>query len=821
MALIYKILRYIYFYTLFLFLCLFAVAAVFESWPDAAQISFVFVSPGVMAWCCEWIRQRRIQKRNPKRIKPANRSKSAQSKTTRRKPQPVVNIPRARDLDSAHGKWQQPKESAKADSHRVKSFGRSRPQGWIAKSESVTVANRCLDGMLYVGTPPMIEYEHFREKCRAYIDPSLSVATSREDKEGDDLPHWPSYSDISPKCRAAYLNWLSTGRCDPSYNPGYMFLYFYGLERRYILEAVSSTERADILEEVRRLMKLHRGNRSVQRYLGEFCEFAQLSLPDQLVQKPVFDHEGWDLPISLKIAVGSKILRGESLSSDWVLSWLLCHPESRIRTPATRCFNEFRALFELRFDDKFPKGMQIKKPRKRLKVFYSAASREFQTEIAADVQGQAIPDISGLRTPVRTAQEIADEVMTDLDKFSRYIGRNPQGRGTLEAQALLPFELWKLFPSTELKDLDTWARETIATGGLVPVLDLVTRLEGARPEKLGKRQITGAADALARIGYGLAPDPRFALRLPKPSEPVVLFNLGSAVEKLEDVSDTYRKRLVETALGAFVAHADGQIVDEERLRLLEVVDRGAELNDMEKRRLAANIEWLLVVPPDIALLRRKLKDIDEETRADMRTALISSAQADGVLQSEEVASMEKLYKLMGLDSRLVYSDLHAGALIETPEVAGVSQPESSDEKLLLGKSSSRRKLDSDRISAIRSDTDRVSAVLGQIFSETLESEESEDNIADSPLKGLDIKHAELVRDIIQEEHWPDDAFNHLCDRHGLLANGALETVNEWTYDVYDDALLEQYEGYEVAPEIADALKLELAKETQNVQIETP
>ncbi len=35
--------------------------------------------------------------------------------------------------------------------------------------------------------------------------------------------------------------------------------------------------------------------------------------------------------------------------------------------------------------------------------------------------------------------------------------------------------------------------------------------------------------------------------------------------------------------------------------------------------------------------------------------------------------------------------------------------------------------------------------------------------------------------------------------------GALETVNEWSFGVYDEALLEEYEGYNVSPDIADAL----------------
>ena len=110
---------------------------------------------------------------------------------------------------------------------------------------------------------------------------------------------------------------------------------------------------------------------------------------------------------------------------------------------------------------------------------------------------------------------LVDEATDALDKYSRFLGRNPDGRGTIEAHALLPESLWHLFPSEEMDSLRDWADDIIAGGGLYPVQELVERLEGAAPENIGKRQLTDAADALARLSVGMAPDPRFALRSPK------------------------------------------------------------------------------------------------------------------------------------------------------------------------------------------------------------------------------------------------------------------------------------------------------------------
>ncbi|MEY8879846.1 TerB N-terminal domain-containing protein [Donghicola sp. XS_ASV15] len=134
----------------------------------------------------------------------------------------------------------------------------SRPtkSGWVPSSETASVAGRNIGGMVYVGTPPLLNTYGYRDKCRAYIDPSLSVARSGADKAGEGMPYWPGYSDISPQCRATYLDWLASGRNDASYNPGYMFLYFYGLERRFFVDQ-SNEDAKDIVQEVRRLQSLY------------------------------------------------------------------------------------------------------------------------------------------------------------------------------------------------------------------------------------------------------------------------------------------------------------------------------------------------------------------------------------------------------------------------------------------------------------------------------------------------------------------------------------------------------------------------------------
>ena len=104
---------------------------------------------------------------------------------------------------------------------------------WVNYEETAVVAGRNIGGMVYLRTDQRRGGLSATEK--PIIVTTLPVAASDPDISCDGMPYWPSYSEISPNARAAYLDWLATGRSDRRYGVGHVFLYFYGLERRFSL----------------------------------------------------------------------------------------------------------------------------------------------------------------------------------------------------------------------------------------------------------------------------------------------------------------------------------------------------------------------------------------------------------------------------------------------------------------------------------------------------------------------------------------------------------------------------------------------------------
>jgi tellurite resistance protein len=671
---------------------------------------------------------------------------------------------------------------------------------WIGPEMSVTVAGRNIGGMIYLA--PERRQSAWDQMSRPVIDPSLPVAGVGGDLSGESMPYWPSYSVVGPEARATYLDWLASGRSDKRYSVGYVFLYFYGLERRFFVDRPDEGEKELLIAEVERLLGVYGDNRSVKGYLGTFLDAARATVGYEDRTEPRIEKAGYELPLSVRITIGRMSREGLPISADWLLRWYVAHPDYSFRTPATRAFPEFRALFGQLLDERFPEGMPVPVSKRTLRAQYRAASSDFVSDLGEYVGH--VPDISRISRPLNTAKTIVDDATDALDRYSRFLGRNPDGRGTIEAHALLPQRLWPLFPCQEVDDLRRWAEEVIVAGGLVPVVEVIERLENAHPEKIAKRRLTDAADALARLSIGMAPDPRFALRSPKYGEPVVLFRLPEGVTVLDEVSSRYKSILVAVAVGSFVAQADDAIASKEHDQLIDMIDAAEELPGAERARLRANLDWMMAVAPDLALFRRHVKELPNDISQELGKLALALAASDGVVSAHEVSALERLYRTLGLETDGIYSAIHT--LISRDEPVTVLPSGDREEGFAIPSrpdDSSTVNLDAERIASVMANTERVSSILGAIFQEDEPEEEMAEAMedVDHGFTGLDARHSAFLGELLVQPHWEQDEYETLARQFQLMPAGAVETLNEWSLDHFDDLLLEEGQGFSVNQDI--------------------
>ena len=246
----------------------------------------------------------------------------------------------------------------------------------------------------------------------------------------------------------------------------------------------------------------------------------------------------------------------------------------------------------------------------------------------------------------------------------------------------------------------------------------------------------------------------------------------------------------------------------ERNALRSIID-SADVSVSERERLIANLNWMTSVPPDLAVFRRHLKDIPEELPSELARVALSMAAVDNSIAPREIKAIERLYEAMGLNADDIYSALHELTSVSEPVVVREADAREADFIIPARPDpDSKIVLDADRVASIRANTERVSSVLGVIFQEDDAPEEQEDVslASNANFQGLDAKHADFVNELLTRPHWEEEEFEALTSRFNLMPGGALETVNEWSFARFDDLLIEEYEGYELNPEVSAELR---------------
>ena len=666
--------------------------------------------------------------------------------------------------------------------------------------------------MLYVGSGLSAAKAWGSDAEPALLDPTLPVDKRNADFQGGLMPYWPSYSNIHPSCRSAYLQWLAGGRSAPETGIGYVFLFFYGLERRMLFDNSRSeipiAEIDAIRAEIERLLGIYRGSNSFRRYASTFHGLGLLlrrSIDVEALQPPT-QRAGWELPAVTRLALGVFAAEGKPLPSEWALSWILTAPELSLRTPAQRCPEEFRDLYLLRYRESFGDGLQLRPNKTRLKIDYQPASASFGSPVTLTTE---LPDVARTTATFDRLRHLAEQCTQELDAYSRWVGRTGE-TASPPAVALLPAPLARGRGDAATRAFGDWLEERLADQdlALIDSSELLARWPSKEDSRPSRRELETLSDFLASRDLGIEPDVALGGASLIRSRRAALFRLPGGLR--DKPSPAYKGATLLLHLAALVAAADGEVSVAEERHMMHHLDAALNLPGADRARLEAHFRWLAADPPSLTRAKKSVEEVSTSERHRLGAFLISLAGADGHLAPDEIKVLGKIYPLLGLEPQSLYSDIHrlmsaqrspAGEPVpvrpaELPQEFAIPRP---------GRTPSQ---------PIELDVERCGRRSRRLSRSPVSSEKSLSTRRKPPTLRRPLRLLPLMRDR-RPRRRPFRALappgglgtreraqvERLAAALGLLPNGALEIINEAAFVAFGAPLLEGDELIEIDQEV--------------------
>jgi uncharacterized tellurite resistance protein B-like protein len=411
----------------------------------------------------------------------------------------------------------------------------------------------------------------------------------------------------------------------------------------------------------------------------------------------------------------------------------------------------------------------------------------------------SLPDITALKEPIGKLRELGMECMDHLDAYSRYLGRNPGSETHPAAMALLPSALLAECQTGEARLIRESLTARVNSGALISRDELLQLVKMPIGAGFAKRDAVTVARCLASMGFGLEPDVRFGGPVAGAGTKLWLFPAKPCAASAP--TPEYSAASLLFHLAALVSAADGTISTVEEQHLQSHVASALHLSEDERARLSAHLRWVLAERPSIAGAKKRIESLTVAQRQAIGTFLVGVANVDGHVSPEEVQTLGKLYRLLGLDPADVYSDVHQAAT--EPVTVQPAAPAATGFALPAPKQKPRQAaiaLDAAMIEAKLQETAAVSALLASVFvdesSPTPEAMSRAVDVGES-IAGLDAATSAFLRYLSTKSAWSREELETVAAERSLLLDGSIEAINDTAFETCEEPVLEGNDVIEI------------------------
>ncbi|MHB9071725.1 MAG: TerB N-terminal domain-containing protein [Sedimentisphaerales bacterium] len=630
------------------------------------------------------------------------------------------------------------------------------------------------------------------------------------------LPYWPCLSNTDSTQVANYIKWLATGKKDTDIELGYVFIYFYGLERRALLD---QKDILDVGYEVIRLLGIYGKSGSFRQYAtGLLIHLILLGIliPKNKLINAIIDYQEGHLSEAFQIMLLGYLAKdNKPLPVNWALR--LAKQDERVikSVVLNRAYEEFQKLFTIRYNEKYANKLIPQKREQNLRIDYHAASPTLLSGAGFEstIPSADWPSIIGWKKQFAPVVELFNECIEELKAFSRKASMLSEDKSI--AFITLPSDLQQELGHPQQKEWDlllaNYADDTSVL--TVPIEKIAGLRKIAAKPKLTLVQSAMIAQYVESFGSSIEPDPRYTKRPFQWNDHCAILNLPDKPYLPEGQNYSLVSLIMPLALE--VAVASGMFEDKERLIIIEFFQERFLLTRNDRIRLEASIIVHLTNGISLLRIKDKIQSIFEENqRKSIGKFLVMIAGAVAEVCSEEIEALERTFKFLGLRIELVKEYIkelgYAAPELSRLLVKGIKEPQGEviPSKVTV--------LDIDKIRKIHDDSIEASKLLIQamdisateelnknLITNQKEKSELQDNSIHNLVALISNHIKPFFEEVITKKEWLNYEINTLARKHNVTVSAALEEINTWSDEHLGDFLIEEGDNIVINIELLD------------------
>lgn len=656
---------------------------------------------------------------------------------------------------------------------------------WITKGTAVVVHGVNIRGGLLYYCPAQAKQSH-----PSLVEGGIPVREVDADYGRNIDSYYPTYREIGPAERYAWLLWLGSARDDPNTAISYVFLYFYAIERRLLIDAgrdaLAKAEVPVLLGELRRLLEVYSTNRSFKSYCSKLISFAGLvyELPESYFLNvytecviPSADGKGTDkLPQQqIQIALAQLASRRLPITSEWVFLWIQRHSASLDKSiSADKPF--FNKVFSYAFEKRYPDGdFPVSLPAKPLELTYKAAGKGLN-EVRCQVG--RLMDLEGDPSNLDRLRELISDVAALTASYCKSRRKVPASSVLIEHVLLMPACIWPPKITEKISQF-IGGKEFLE----VALSDLISHL-GLKAAN--RQQLIKLFSGLAQLGIYSEPSILSGITTPKSDDTIVLFSGHLPNEQLNPLSGGYSAAEVFAELSTGLLKPD-EHVDIGYTSIVELLRSWPGLTLWEISTIQAKLLLLMKRPPAYVKAKSKIKQLSSES-IDLIGRMLIVLSDPNAKSKSELLVLEKLFGVLGIPKKL-YTFMH-----ESSPSNKFDTPAFGQQKVDSGI------LDFEKIAFLQQETKQVSSMLSTVFiQDDLPGENLPVSVPVQQVKidtrfevfsELSTKQHSFLKQLLNQKEWVREDLLIVAKGIGVMLDGVLDAVNEICLDQYDDKLTE-------------------------------